>query len=79
MQREYCHVEVKGGVENNYGKVNILLQSFVTRGLVDTFSLVSDMNYVSQVSSPLPPPPSSLPPPPPPPSLPPSHKHDMHT
>ena len=50
MQREYCHVVVKGGVENSYGKVNILLQSFVSHGLVDTFSLVSDMNYVSQAS-----------------------------
>ena len=54
MLREYCHVTVQGGVENTYGKVNILLQSFVSRGLVDTFSLVSDMNYVSQASPPLP-------------------------
>eukprot|EP00118_Oscarella_pearsei_P012973 m.99165 g.99165 ORF g.99165 m.99165 type:complete len:2211 (+) comp37045_c0_seq2:40-6672(+) len=43
-----CVLPVKGGTENSYGKVNILLQAFVCRAMVDTFSLVSDMAYVAQ-------------------------------
>eukprot|EP00794_Sanderia_malayensis_P000549 gene549-1206_t len=39
---------VKGGVENEYGKVNILLQTYVSRAMVDSFSLVSDMSYIAQ-------------------------------
>lgn len=40
--------QVKGGAENTYGKVNILLQSFISRAHVDDFALVSDSAYVSQ-------------------------------
>jgi len=46
-----CYFLVKGGVENSYGKVNILLQTFISRGYVDSFSLVSDLGYVAQVES----------------------------
>ena len=49
LMHESCVMIVRGGVENVYGKVNILLQSFVSRAAIDTFSLVSDMAYVSQV------------------------------
>eukprot|EP00124_Ichthyophonus_hoferi_P006273 Ihof_evm1s1374 gene=Ihof_evmTU1s1374 len=45
---ETCVMPVKGGVENAYGKVNILLQSYVSRRNVDAFSLVSDMAYTAQ-------------------------------
>ena len=45
---EYCELPVKGGAENVYGKVNILLQTHISRGQVRAFSLVSDMNYVTQ-------------------------------
>ena len=45
---EYCELPVKGGAENVYGKVNILLQTHISRGHVRAFSLVSDMNYVTQ-------------------------------
>ena len=41
---------IKGGVENEYGKVNILLQSYISKSPVDSFSLVSDMSYIAQVS-----------------------------
>jgi activating signal cointegrator complex subunit 3 len=40
---------VAGGVENPHGKVNILLQTYISRGYVDGFSLVSDSAYVAQV------------------------------
>ena len=43
-----CHVPVKGGVENIHGKVNILVQSYVSRAQLHSFSLISDMAYVNQ-------------------------------
>ncbi|GFO03568.1 activating signal cointegrator 1 complex subunit 3-like [Plakobranchus ocellatus] len=46
-----CEMIVKGGKENTHGKVNILLQSYVSRISVDSFSLVSDMAYVAQNAS----------------------------
>lgn len=45
-----CAVPATGGSENTQGKVNILLQSFISRGYIDSFSLVSDSAYVAQVS-----------------------------
>ena len=33
-----------------YGKVNILLQVYISREAVDSFSLTSDLAYVAQVS-----------------------------
>jgi len=48
MIHNHCEMEVKGGAENVHGKVNILLQSHISRGRVNAFSLVSDMNYVTQ-------------------------------
>lgn len=50
LMHESCTMLVRGGVENAYGKVNILLQSYISRAPIDTFSLVSDMAYVAQVS-----------------------------
>uniref|UniRef100_A0A665WS52 U5 small nuclear ribonucleoprotein 200 kDa helicase n=1 Tax=Echeneis naucrates TaxID=173247 RepID=A0A665WS52_ECHNA len=44
----YCELPAAGGVENGYGKVNILLQTYICRGEVDSFSLISDLSYVAQ-------------------------------
>lgn len=46
---DFCELPVPGGVENNYGKINILLQTYVNRGEIDSFSLISDSAYVAQV------------------------------
>ncbi|KAG1665183.1 Activating signal cointegrator 1 complex subunit 3 [Nymphon striatum] len=43
-----CEIPISGGSENIYGKVNILLQTHVSRGRIENFSLVSDKNYVVQ-------------------------------
>ncbi|KAK9814715.1 hypothetical protein WJX72_010327 [[Myrmecia] bisecta] len=43
-----CPFEVRGGAENKHGKVNILLQAFVSRARVESFSLIADLMYVSQ-------------------------------
>lgn len=44
-----CVTDVKGGVENEYGKVNILLQTYISKASLESFSLISDMSYVAQV------------------------------
>jgi len=44
-----CQLPVLGGVENTHGKVNILMQSHISRALVDSFSLSSDLSYIIQV------------------------------
>jgi activating signal cointegrator complex subunit 3 len=51
LEEDSCFLEVKGGVENQYGKVNILLQSYISQARVDSFSLVSDMSYIAQNAS----------------------------
>ncbi|RUS90749.1 hypothetical protein EGW08_001460, partial [Elysia chlorotica] len=51
LNSDGCEMIVKGGKENTHGKVNILLQSYVSRVSVDSFSLVSDMAYVAQNAS----------------------------
>lgn len=43
-----CVTPVAIGVEDTMGKVNCLIQAFVSRLRVEGFSLVSDMSYVSQ-------------------------------
>ena len=49
LHLDNCWLPVKGGVENAYGKVNILLQTYISRGTVESFSLTSDLAYVAQV------------------------------
>ncbi|TFK43400.1 Sec63 Brl domain-containing protein [Crucibulum laeve] len=46
MERNPC--DVKGGTDTSKGKVNILLQSFISRLAVQDFALVSDMAYAAQ-------------------------------
>lgn len=48
MLSSFCELPAAGGVENAYGKVNILLQTYISRGEVDSFSLISDLSYVAQ-------------------------------
>ena len=50
----YCELPAAGGVENSYGKINILLQTYISRGELDSFSLISDLSYVAQVRPPSP-------------------------
>jgi hypothetical protein len=44
-----CMLGVPGGIENKHGKVNILMQSNLSRAKIDSFSLVSDSMFVMQV------------------------------
>lgn len=51
LLHEICVMQVPGGSENTYGKVNILLQTYISRHNMDAFSLVSDQAYVAQVTN----------------------------
>ena len=46
---EHCRVNVLGGTTEIFGKVNILLQTFLSRGKVNSFSLMSDLSFITQV------------------------------
>ena len=48
LYNKQCHLPVRGGVENVHGKVNILIQSYISRAPLNSFSLISDMSYVNQ-------------------------------
>ena len=43
-----CEFSVTGS-DSTESKVNILLQTYISKQIVDNFSLVSDMSYVAQV------------------------------
>lgn len=45
----YCELNVPGGSENVHGKVNILMQTYLSRGYIKSLSLASDMEYITQV------------------------------
>ncbi|XP_077300347.1 activating signal cointegrator 1 complex subunit obelus [Arctopsyche grandis] len=48
LSSDNCEVSVGGGTENLHGKVNILIQTYLSRGNVKSFSLISDLSYISQ-------------------------------
>ncbi|KAE8716019.1 Activating signal cointegrator 1 complex subunit 3 [Hibiscus syriacus] len=47
LARTSCPLEVRGGPSNKYGKISILIQLYISRGSIDSFSLVSDAAYIS--------------------------------
>jgi activating signal cointegrator complex subunit 3 len=49
LQADHCEVNPQGGKENIHGKVNILIQTYLSRGKVQSFSLLSDQAYITQV------------------------------
>ncbi|XP_017789582.1 PREDICTED: activating signal cointegrator 1 complex subunit 3 [Habropoda laboriosa] len=48
LTEKYCELIVLGGIENIHGKVNILLQTYLSHGRVNSFSLISDQAYIIQ-------------------------------
>jgi activating signal cointegrator complex subunit 3 len=45
---EACELPVMGGIESTHGKVNCLIQTYISREKIEGFSLISDMAYVVQ-------------------------------
>lgn len=50
LHSNYCEVVAQGGVENIHGKVNVLIQTYLSRGRIKSFSLISDQAYITQVN-----------------------------
>ncbi|XP_076632793.1 activating signal cointegrator 1 complex subunit obelus [Colletes latitarsis] len=48
LSAQYCELIPRGGCENVHGKVNILLQTYLSRGRIHSFSLISDQAYITQ-------------------------------
>ncbi|KAK3240836.1 activating signal cointegrator 1 complex subunit, partial [Cymbomonas tetramitiformis] len=48
LNRKQCPIDVKGGIETKHGKANVLLQVYISRARVESFSLQADLNYISQ-------------------------------
>lgn len=48
LTHDYCEVAAMGGAANLHGKVNILMQTYLSRGQVKSFSLISDLSYITQ-------------------------------
>ncbi|XP_034488754.1 activating signal cointegrator 1 complex subunit 3 [Drosophila innubila] len=48
LREYYCKLKAFGGSENVCGKVNILIQTYLSNGYVKSFSLTSDMSYITQ-------------------------------
>ncbi|GJP66452.1 hypothetical protein CLOP_g23384 [Closterium sp. NIES-67] len=47
LRSKCCPLDVKGGPEDKIGKINILIQVYLSRGFLDSFSLIADTAYVS--------------------------------
>eukprot|EP00897_Mesotaenium_endlicherianum_P001872 jgi/Mesen1/1712/ME000138S00568 len=47
LRQKYCPLEVKGGIEDKFGKINVLIQVYLSRGFLDGFSLIADSSYIS--------------------------------
>ncbi|XP_037731289.1 activating signal cointegrator 1 complex subunit 3 [Drosophila subpulchrella] len=47
LRSYYCKIKPYGGSENIHGKVNILIQTYLSNGYVKSFSLSSDMSYIT--------------------------------
>ncbi|KAK3147995.1 hypothetical protein QOZ80_3BG0289310 [Eleusine coracana subsp. coracana] len=48
LARKACPLEVKGGPTDKHGKISILIQVYISRAPIDSSSLHSDAQYISQ-------------------------------
>ncbi|KAL4717222.1 hypothetical protein ACJJTC_017109 [Scirpophaga incertulas] len=48
LKDQYCELRIEDAPEDIHWKINILLQTFLSRGRVNGSSLQSDLNYISQ-------------------------------
>nr|CAD1837931.1 unnamed protein product [Ananas comosus var. bracteatus] len=47
LSKRLCPLEVKGGPTDKHGKISILIQVYISRGSIESFSLISDAAYIS--------------------------------
>ncbi|WOL01441.1 DExH-box ATP-dependent RNA helicase DExH14 [Canna indica] len=47
LSKMLCPLELKGGTTDKHGKIAILIQVHISRGSIESFSLISDAAYIS--------------------------------
>lgn len=47
LSKALCPLEVKGGSTSKHGKISVLIQVYISRGSIESFSLISDAAYIS--------------------------------
>ena len=47
LKKEYCPLDCLAPVEEFSGKANVLLQSYISKARVSSFTLISDTNYIA--------------------------------
>lgn len=45
----FCEVPIYSVPQNREGKVNILMQTYISKGFISCLSLAADMEYITQV------------------------------
>jgi replicative superfamily II helicase len=48
LSKKYCPVKIKGGLDSPTGKANVLLQTYISQGVLDASTLSSDCYYIQQ-------------------------------
>jgi activating signal cointegrator complex subunit 3 len=48
LAEKYCPIKIKGGLEHVAGKVNVLLQAYISNGYIANSTLTSDSYYVTR-------------------------------
>lgn len=48
LARNVCVFDIHGTADSKHGKACILLQAYISRARIDSFSLVADINYTAQ-------------------------------
>ncbi|EMR09600.1 hypothetical protein PNEG_02184 [Pneumocystis murina B123] len=51
LLEKYCHYKIKETIDSTPGKVNILLQSYISKALIEDSALISDSNYIATNAS----------------------------
>ncbi|KAK9470510.1 Sec63-domain-containing protein [Dipodascopsis tothii] len=51
LRDSYAPCQVAGTTDTSHGKINILIQAYISKANIDSFSLVSDSGYVAQNSA----------------------------
>jgi len=48
LAKKYCPIKIKDPLDTTLGKANVLLQTYISRGMLDSATLVSDTYYIQQ-------------------------------
>lgn len=51
LSKRACNLKVPEGLDSKIGKVNVLLQAYLSNSRLESFSLISDSMFVAQVSA----------------------------